>query len=303
MANDHMHLKIQNTLKKYDARVDSYQKIQLSDISKYSPWPKRLLGLEEYQQRSKTKDEILREYEREKWGKLLKDFNQNPWRSFQEFRDNVDNSSLLMPRSWKEELFFLKELDFSRFQADVLADILTLFMPTGTVVELGCGFGAMLLDMAGRDNFKHVRFIGGDITPSGVELLNILAKRFGLAAQAHQLDVENFDKSIIPSDSLIFSSFSLSCVHGAMEKIIANIMSVHPKVVIHLEPVHIRSDQEGLLSLMRKRYLELNGYNGDLRMVLKDLEKLGLIRILVEVENLLGGNPFIPVSLLIWELA
>jgi len=288
-------------LEKYDARINAYQATCLSELPKYSSWPKRLLGLEEFKQRLKNKQEVLREYEKEKWGELLKLFKKKDWSSFSEFRDSVNGGHSLLPRSWKDRLFLLGESDFNHLQADILADILTHFLPSGNIVELGCGFGGMLLDVAGRRQLKQVQFIGGDIAPSGVELVNLMAKKFDLKVQAHAFDFENFNKSLIPADAIILTSFSLSCFDRSMEKNIEDFMSARPKVVIHLEPVNCQANKDDLLSLMRKRYLEVNGYNGDLGIVLKGLEKIGSIKILAQQEHFLGANPFIPVSLIIWK--
>lgn len=47
------------------------KKYTLDDLPRFSPWPARLLGLEPWGQRTKSSDEILREYEHENWGPLL----------------------------------------------------------------------------------------------------------------------------------------------------------------------------------------------------------------------------------------
>lgn len=51
--------------------MTSQAKFTLDDLPRFSPWPRRLLGLETWQQRQKTSEEISREYENEKWGSLL----------------------------------------------------------------------------------------------------------------------------------------------------------------------------------------------------------------------------------------
>lgn len=44
----------------------------INDLPRFSPWPERLIGSESWQQRHKTPEEIIREYEHEKWGSLLR---------------------------------------------------------------------------------------------------------------------------------------------------------------------------------------------------------------------------------------
>lgn len=46
-------------------------KYTLNDLPLYNPWIKRLLGFEEIRSVIKNKKELEREYEKEKWGRLL----------------------------------------------------------------------------------------------------------------------------------------------------------------------------------------------------------------------------------------
>src|SRR6266581_3439119 len=51
---------------------DDLVRIEIDDLPKHSPWPKRLLSQEPFAVKSKTEKEVLREFEDEKWGSLLK---------------------------------------------------------------------------------------------------------------------------------------------------------------------------------------------------------------------------------------
>ena len=50
----------------------------LDELPKFSKWPARLLGLEPWETKEKTAEEIEREFGREKWGALLEKFRSTP---------------------------------------------------------------------------------------------------------------------------------------------------------------------------------------------------------------------------------
>ncbi|MDA0991672.1 MAG: hypothetical protein O3A51_13095, partial [Verrucomicrobia bacterium] len=47
------------------------QEMTINDLPRFSKWPARLLGIEPWAQRTKSRDEIDREYETESWGAYL----------------------------------------------------------------------------------------------------------------------------------------------------------------------------------------------------------------------------------------
>ena len=69
-----LHVPVRCQLSKYSTRSDEGMKknqFDIDDLPRLSPWPARLLGLEPWEQRHKTPEDITREYEHEKWGPLL----------------------------------------------------------------------------------------------------------------------------------------------------------------------------------------------------------------------------------------
>ena len=49
-----------------------------------------------------------------------------------------------------------------------------------------------------------------------------------------------------------------------------------------------------------KRYIELNDYNIDMGTTLESAFKKGLINMKVD-KNVIGGNPFLPISIIEWN--
>lgn len=67
--------------------------------------------------------------------------------------------------------------------------------------------------------------------------------------------------------------------------------------IIHLEPVY-RPQDECLLGMLRRRYIETWDYTRDLKTQIEGREEIRLLR---EEPNVFGVNPLNPLSLLEWE--
>jgi hypothetical protein len=52
---------------------------------------------------------------------------------------------------------------------------------------------------------------------------------------------------------------------------------------------------------MRRRYIEINGYNTNLATLLHQEQDAGNIRIIEERPNMFGKNPFFSASVIAWK--
>ena len=51
---------------------------------------------------------------------------------------------------------------------------------------------------------------------------------------------------------------------------------------------------------MCKRYIELNDYNKNMISIFNDAQEKGKIELEI-IENIIGGNPFLPISIIKWR--
>jgi hypothetical protein len=84
-------------------------------------------------------------------------------------------------------------------------------------------------------------------------------------------------------------------------KTIRDLASYSPSIVVNFEPCIEHCNANSLLGLMRKRYIELNGYNTNLATLLQQEQEIGNIQILEERPFVFGKNPFFPTSVLAWK--
>lgn len=303
MSQSELLLQIQDIIEKLNPMFSECESIALPNLPQFSAWPARLLGLDFFEQKVKSKENILKEYDQTKWGKLLQDFHKYNWQTFEEFHKFVFQDIGIVPVYWKGNLL-LVDLEKERIlEAELLSQVIELFGLDKTIVELGCGYGEILFSLAKQDKYKNIEFIGCELTKSGIELTRMIAERYGFAVKTDFFDFEDEStvQDNIPKDALIYTAFSTVMIPELSQGLIERLIAYHPKAVIHLEPIYPQNNTDNLLSLMIKRYMQVNDYNTNLMKLLRKAEEKGMIKILVATDPILGGNPLLPASLIIWQ--
>lgn len=275
----------------------------LNDLPQFSKWPARLLGLEPWERKKKNAQELIREYEHEKWGPLLKRIEEagrdvrvrevDEW----VFEEVAESLCFLGDR-----LHLLSELAAHDWYLNLVEQTLRRFLPATALVELGAGYGSVALSLKQREAFLNLPLIAGEYTPSGVALIQKLAAAQGCDVVAGHCDFtqDNVTDLEIPAAALIFTSFATPCVPQIPMSFVHSLASRRPKVVIHFEPCYEHCDRRTLLGLMQQRYLEVNDYNTNLSTLLHEAENQGLVRILEEKPAIGGSNPLLVASLIAW---
>ena len=77
--------------------------------------------------------------------------------------------------------------------------------------------------------------------------------------------------------------------------------SLKPKVIIHFEPCYEHFSTHNEYDLICKKYIELNDYNKNLVSTIKDYENNGFCKILYRKKRVIGFNPFLPISIIVWK--
>jgi len=273
------------------------KKITLNELSLYSDWPNRLLQLESYGIKYKNIDEVIREYDKEKWNDRLNLYKSKiKWNNVVEFRDFEADE--ILPRYIYGDYFLLKEKEYNYLQSQLLFYILNK-LSFSNLVELGAGYGAMVLDLASKKEFQDKNFFAGDISQNGVTLLKKIASDFNLKVKAHKFNFYNESEyNWIMPNSVVYTCHSYMYIPKITNKIITNLVNTHPRLVINLEPIFPKSNY--ISDLMNKKYILINDYNTNLKDILYNLKDNNMIEIIVDSVPILGNNPFIPFSIIAW---
>jgi hypothetical protein len=274
----------------------------LDDLPAYSDWPARLLGLSSWAPKIRTAEENEREYDRDKWGPILDSALQNPSLTLREI-EAMESPEAKSTLCWIRGEFKILSLSAARGNyLNLVAEKLKEIWNSEPIVELGAGYGSVLLNLAKSSAFCGARFSAREYTESGVHLIRVLASREELSVDVGRCDFSATPlASEIEPNAIIFTSFAACSVPVLGPAFVRNLISLRPKAVVHFEPLYEHAVGASMLSLLRKRYIEVNDYNRDLLTILREAEVGGDIQICSETEPVFGANPLLAASVVVWK--
>jgi hypothetical protein len=202
-----------------------------------------------------------------------------------------------------DSLFETGPTDAHRRYRDWIATELAPYLPSAALVELGAGYGSIIIDLARRAEFSSMPMIAAELTDNGTELIGMLAQaeRVRIAVGRCDLTRAPVTEMNIPAGALIYTSYAAQCIPVVQESLVSSLCALRPKMVVHFEPAYEHCDEKSLLGLLRRRYIEVNDYNTNLITVLRGERDRGCIEIVDERPNLFGTNPLLPASVVTWR--
>jgi hypothetical protein len=278
--------------------------INIDELPRYSQWPHRLLGLTEWSVKPKSSTEVLREFDREKWGGLLETVKSSKDRlSFKQVEEAVYNQQPDIICVKGNKLVLQPAYRGFEEQYKIISDTLAEYLPATALCELGAGYGQVILRLAQEKRFANMQVVAAEYTSSGVQLIDYLAQAENLNVVTGHCDLNKpgITDVVIPEGGIIFTSYAASYITNGTLKFVDDITSFKPAMVVHFEPLYEHYDTTSLLGCMQRKYIEQNDYNRNLLSVLKEAESKGLIRIVKELPNIFGTNPFLPMSVVAWH--
>ena len=275
--------------------------ITLNELPGLSPWPARLLGLEEFGQRRRTPEHVIREYDLDKYGPLLAAVEREPGLSPEDVkRRELGSGDGLVAVSIGEGLFRTSLREALKRQFDMQVEqIARVAGDAATIVDLGCGYGYLLSRL--RPVLGDVELRGGEYAPSAVALAQRLHR------DDARLTVESFDflgsgpsppLEATRAPALVITSFALHQLPSAAPAVellhryrsrIARVVTLEPEEGLF---------GDSLLGLLRLRYQRINDYSADL---LRVLEARGDVEIETVLPNAIGVNALLPGTLSVWR--
>lgn len=168
-----------------------------------------------------------------------------------------------------------------------------------TVVDLGAGFGYLIHRL--RQVIGNVRWIGADASAHACRIARrLLGDRDDVSFHRfnyYEPDTYSFLEHA-ETPVLIVTRHSLEQLPEAGPFFEALGRYRHRVAgAIHFEPVY-RPDDETLLGVLRRRYLEAQNYNRDL---LDEIARRPDLRLVRDEPSVFGSNPLNPTSIVQWE--
>ena len=276
--------------------------INLEDLPKFTEWPRRLLALELFTVKYKTAKEVLREFNQDKWGQLLKQVWEMNKPTLGEVELGLIDSYTLMPYYEGGNFYLANERQLLDMQLDLFTDVLRHHLEGAScLVELGAGYGSKLLSIGQREGFSKLPLLAGEYTQSGRELISILAESLNLPITVGYCDFREMkiDGLSIPDNALIFTSYAAHYVPELSKDFVGFLAKLNPRAVVHFEPCYEYYAMDSLHGMMCRRYMELNDYTLNLASIIEASQQRGEISLRTR-KNVLGSNPFLPLSVLEW---
>lgn len=275
----------------------------LDELPKFSKWPARLLGLEQWKSKEKTEDEIEREFGKEKWGMLLARFKQNPGSRLEDVDRWSAGDTENTLASVDQHIVEMTSEESHEAYIAFIENALVPRLPATALVELGCGYGSVILGLARKAAFQDMPYFAADFTSTGPELARLIAKEEGIALTTGSANLKSnpVTRLEIPEGALIFTAYAAQYVEPLGDEFIEGIRALKPQVVVHVEPVYEHCDPSTLLGLLRQRYIEANSYNRNLSTILHYHERVGSLEIIQESRPGFGPNPLLAASVIAWK--
>lgn len=276
----------------------------LNDLPRFSPWPARLIGVENFQRSARTNAENQREYNDDKWRLALDNYLASPVKKtcFELLDEDLENQS---------ELVVCRDGSLCKMTAgacydthlSLLAERIAPLLPAPALVDLGAGTGRILFGLAARIAMKGTQLIAAEFTRNGRELISAVADYSKLNVSVLACDFSNPEplQGSIPPDAILFTSMAVVCVPQLREQFVTALLRYRPRAVIHFEPIAQHCDVGTLLGLMQLRYLQTNDYNTDLLPLLTSAMANRRLTVTDERHQLLGYNPFLTGSVIQWR--
>lgn len=275
----------------------------LDELPKFSKWPARLLGIDKWESKEKTEAEIEREFGKEKWGALLEKFRQNPGSRLEDVDKWAAGDAQNTIASVDQHIVEMTPEESHEAYIAFIENALVPHLPATALVELGCGYGSVILGLARKAAFQDMPYFAADFTSTGPELADLIANEEGIrvttgSANLKSNPVTNLE---VPAGALICTAYAAQYVEPLTDDFVNGLIALKPSAVVHVEPVYEHCDPSTLLGLLRQRYIEVNGYNRNLSTILHHHERQGSLEIIQESRPGFGPNPLLAASVIAWK--
>lgn len=273
--------------------------IDFNEITRYNDWPTRLINQHDLVIKKKSRNEILREFGKEKWYQInqLIEKIKNP--DINKIEEIINDNNKIVS-FYKGNFYTCSKKEIDDLYLKIFEKTLLKYInEVDCIVELGAGYGSKILNIANNETFKNKKFIAGEITLEGQIAISKIATHMGLEIDVGFCDISKgeYEDLKIPKNSLIFTSYSTHYTRKLKKEVYQKLLNLNPSIIIHFEPIYEIYNDGNLHDLMCKKYIEINDYNTNLLEVLNELENDRMIRFNIQ-KNIIGSNPFLPISII-----
>lgn len=280
------------------------QEIAFNDLRSYLPWLKNFYADNLGPPKTKSVEEVTREFNVDKWGYLLacaKEMGKNL--SLERLDDLVEDPLQDRVFAVNGNFFLGKASDVRDVHLSLYASVLRPYLKNAScLVELGAGYGSKLFHLSNQPGFETLPLLAGDFTESGCELISLIGSKLkkNVTTAVCDLTCQEIFPLPIPRDAIIFTSYAAHYSPKVSPYFIDFFESQQPVCVVHFEPLYeAHSDTTPYGSLCRK-YIIQNNYTLNILSALTSAFEQKKINYNLSL-NVIAENPLLPISVIEWS--
>lgn len=278
------------------------KKIKFSEIKDFSDLPCYIKESSDKDIKFKTKSEVIREFNNDKWSKIDQVLTDNPEITLAKIDNQMESFSNPLTFFYEGNFYLATGKEVFEKHIKVIKEAIDPYLSdSNSIVELGAGYGSKILNLSNYNKYKNLNLFAAEYTLNGCRAIENISKKIGKSIQVGYCDLKKnkIDGIDIPKNSIIFTSYALHYVQNLHPSFIDFILDLKPRIVINFEPCYeLHNNDE--FGYMCKRYIELNDYNKNMISIFNDAQEKGKIELEI-IENIIGGNPFLPISIIKWR--
>ena len=278
--------------------------ITLDELTKYTPWVRQIVGVDNYERQNRSFDVINMEYNERGYSRVLKVSKKlkevtEAQMDTVEFHHNQNPDIRSGCVSQHDILYSIDPTEHMCLRKTVFLSYISRYIDNyDTIIELGSGYGYNLNLVSGR--YPGRNYIGGDISSNAVKASKLLFRdKDNITVKLlnfYDSEWELF-KSSQPGQTLVFTWHAIEQLPDSMDvfKVLAKYRQ-NISMVIHFEPVYELLG-DSTLDDLRRGYTILRDYNQNILTSITSSG--GSIR--HAEKDILGLNPLNPTSFIAWD--
>lgn len=249
---------------------------------------------------ARTNSESTREYDLEKWGKLIEGAARVNASSVSHL-DQLFLGGASGVYSEGELLFWDSCISAAERYRRLVRKRLKRIHKDESVVELGAGYGAVILSylFSVSRNVRDKTHFAFEFAPNGRKCIELASAKLDIITETCDF-LSGIPFGEIPRGSIIFTSNALVVVEEMPSSLINKLIDSGAKSIVFFEPI-VQFYGNGLLGQLQRAYYKKNRYNEQIWPQLRKFEDEGKISIASVERNFFGENFLLPTSAVVWH--
>ncbi len=253
----------------------------------------------------KSAASLLREFDHDVYGPLLREILEEPNIEFSEFEDLLDGEN--------DEYIFYNNKHFlgqnkwlrSYINQKILSSVNNLlkYRSYNNIYEYGSGYGSKIINLGMNLSPSSLNLYAIDLSDNGLSICRHFSKKYHLDIKTIKLNFELDDISYIKveSPSIIISSFGLHYLNKFDKSHVEKLVTSGYKAGVHFEPCTdmLYKLLDPLYAKLALKYARQNNYTCNLGKAFKDAASSGLIDLTISKD--VAGFGLLPGWLIQWQ--